>query len=88
MSAPSRQGRALGYVQILGTPAIPAHRSSYSARFSGGVKRPSVSAATLRTLRWLRSSWVLTCATKGGRLRNAFGVARRIADRCKIQIRG
>ena len=83
MNAASRRGRVLGGAEVLGTPAISAHRASYAAAFSGGIKKSSESAATPRTLRCSRSSWARTSAAKGGRLRDAFGVARRIADRCK-----
>ena len=83
MNAASRRGRVLGGAEVLGTPAISAHRASYAVAFSGGIKKSSESAATPRTLRYSRSSWARTSAAKGGRLRDAFGVARRIADRCK-----
>ena len=83
MNAASRRGRVLGGAEVLGTPAISAHRASYAVAFSGGIKKSSESAATPRTLRCSRSSWARTSAAKGGRLRDAFGVARRIADRCK-----
>ena len=86
MTRRSSRDRNLRDGEIAGTPMIAAHRASYAVAFTRGFGKSRLSSlGAPQTPRCPRSFQARTSAAEGGRLRDAFGAARRRPDRCKIQ---
>ena len=86
MTRRSSRDRNLRDGEIAGTPMIAAHRASYAVAFTRGFGKNRLSSlGAPQTPRCPRSFQARTSAAEGGRLRDAFGAARRRPDRCKIQ---
>ena len=85
MTTRSSRERNLRDGEVAGTPMITAHRASYAVAFTRAFGKSRLSSlGAPQTPRCPRSFQARTSAAEGGRLRDAFGAARRRPDRCRI----
>jgi hypothetical protein len=86
MTTRSSRDRNLRGGEVAGTPMIVALRASYAVAFTRASQKSQLSSlGAPQTPTGPRSFQARTSAAEGGRLRDAFGAARRRPDRCKIQ---
>jgi hypothetical protein len=86
MTTRSSRDRNLRGGEVAGTPMIVALRASYAVAFTRASQKSQLSSlGAPQTPTGPRSFHARTSAAEGGRLRDAFGAARRRPDRCKIQ---
>ena len=72
--------------EVAGAPMIATLRASYAAAFTRASEKSRLSSlGASQAPTGPRSLQARTSAAEGGRLRDAFGAARRRPDRCKIQ---
>ena|SRR5579883_2311294 len=86
MTTRSSRDRNLRGGEVAGTPMIAALGASYAVAFTRASQKSRLSPlGAPQTPTGPRSFQARTSAAEGGRLRDAFGAARRRPDRCKIQ---